>query len=124
MKINVPFVGHKNILSLHEKTIEITKESELTTNGDCIIGVGANISCIDLPEKMKKKIQNPKTKISFSIEVDSKKFTINGYGSKKLSLKHTMTIGQPMIYALMFITYLGSSEPTESCSEPTGQCAH
>ena len=92
MKINVPFVGHRNILSLHEKTIEITKESELTTNGDCIVGVEANISCIDLPEKMKKKIQNPKTKISFSIEVDSKKFTINGYGSKKLSLKHTKDI--------------------------------
>ncbi len=92
MKISVPFVGHKNILSLHEKTIEITKESELTTNGDCIVGVGANISCIDLPEKMKKKIQDPKTKISFSIETNDKKFTINGYGSEKLSLKHTKDI--------------------------------
>ena len=46
MKITVPFLGHKNILSLHEKTIEITKDSELTTNGDCIVGVGADISCI------------------------------------------------------------------------------
>ena len=43
MKITVPFVGHRNILSLHEKTIEITKDSELTTNGDCIVGIGANI---------------------------------------------------------------------------------
>ena len=92
MKINVPFVGHKNILSLHEKTIEITKDSELTTNGDCIVGVGADISCIDLPEKMKKKIQNPKTKILFSIEANDKKFIINGYGSEKLSLKHTKDI--------------------------------
>ena len=81
MKITVPFLGHKNILSLHEKTIEITKDSELTTNGDCIVGVGADISCIDLPEKMKKKIQNPKTKILFSIEANDKKFIINGYGS-------------------------------------------
>ena len=39
MKITVPFLGHKNILSLHEKTIEITKDSELTTNGDCIVDV-------------------------------------------------------------------------------------
>ena len=92
MKITVPFVGHRNILSLHEKTIEITKDSELTTNGDCIVGVGADISCIDLPEKMKKKIQNPKTKILFSIEANGKKFTISGYGSKKLSLKHTNDI--------------------------------
>ena len=92
MKITVPFLGHKNILSLHEKTIEITKDSELTTNGDCIVGVGADISCIDLPEKMKKKIQNPKTKILFSIEANDKKFIINGYGSEKLSLKHTKDI--------------------------------
>ena len=92
MKITVPFLGHKNILSLHEKTIEITKDSELTTNGDCIVGVGADISCIDLPEKMKKKIQNPKTKILFSIEANGKKFTISGYGSEKLSLKHTNDI--------------------------------
>ena len=92
MKITVPFVGHRNILSLHEKTIEITKDSELTTNGDCIVGVGADISCIDLPEKMKKKIQNPKTNIFFSIEANGKKFTISGYGSEKLSLKHTNDI--------------------------------
>ena len=92
MKITVPFLGHKNILSLHEKTIEIPKDSELTTNGDCIVGVGADISCIDLPEKMKKKIQNPKTKILFSIEANDKKFIINGYGSEKLSLKHTKDI--------------------------------
>ena len=92
MKITIPFVGHKNILSLHEKTMEITKDLELTTNGDCIIGIGAEISCIDLPEKMKKKIQNPKTKILFSIEINGKKFTVSGYGSKKLSLKHTKDI--------------------------------
>ena len=92
MKIEIPFQGHKNILSLHQKTIEITKDSELTTNGDCIVGVGADISCMDLPEKMKKKIQNTKTKILFSIEANGKKFTINGYGSEKLSLKHTKDI--------------------------------
>ena len=92
MKITVPFVGHRNILSLHEKTIEITKDSELTTNGDCIVGVGADISCIDLPEKMKKEIQNPKTKITFSIKAGGKKFIIQGNGSEKLSLKHTSDI--------------------------------
>lgn len=92
MKIEIPFLGHKNILSLHEKTIEITKDSELTTNGDCIIGVGANISCIDLPDKMKEKIQDPKAKISFSIKANDKKFIIHGHGSEKLSLKHTKDI--------------------------------
>jgi len=92
MKIEIPFQGHKNILSLHQKTLEITKDDELTSNGDCIVGVSANISCVDLPEKMKKKIRNPKTKITFSIRVGNKKFTIQGNGSKKLSLKHTKDI--------------------------------
>jgi len=92
MKIEIPFHGHKNILSLHQKTLEITKDDELTSNGDCIVGVSANISCMDLPEKMKKKIRNPKTKITFSIRAGNKKFTIQGNGSKKLSLKHTKDI--------------------------------
>ena len=92
MKIEIPFQGHKNILSLHQKTLEITKDDELTSNVDCIVGVSANISCVDLPEKMKKKIRNPKTKITFSIRAGNKKFTIQGNGSKKLSLKHTKDI--------------------------------
>jgi hypothetical protein len=88
MKIEILFSGHKNVMSLHEKTTEITKDENLTTNGDCIIGVDATISCIDLPEKMKKNIQNPKSKISFSIEAEGKKFIIHGNGSEKLTLKH------------------------------------
>ena len=92
MKIEIPFQGHKNILSLHQKTIEITKDDELTSNGDCIVGVSANISCVDLPEKMKKRIRNPKIKITFSIKAGDKKFTIQGNGSEKLSLKHTKDI--------------------------------
>ena len=92
MKIEIPFHGHKNILSLHQKTLEITKDDELTSSGDCIVGVSANISCVDLPEKMKKKIRNPKTRITFSIRAGNKKFTIQGNGSKKLSLKHTKDI--------------------------------
>ena len=68
------------------KTLEITKDDELTSNGDCIVGVSANISCVDLPEKMKKKIQNPKTKITFSIRAGGKKFTIQGNGSKSYSV--------------------------------------
>ena len=92
MKIEIPFQGHKNILSLHQKTLEITKDDELTSNGDCIVGVSANISCVDLPEKMKKKIRSPKTRIIFSIKAGGKKFTIQGNGAEKLSLKHTKDI--------------------------------
>ena len=88
MKIEIPFSGHRNILSLHKKTIEITKDSELTMNGDCIIGTSAGISCKELPEKFKKKVQNPDSEIIFTIKVGEYSFTIHGNGSKKLTLKH------------------------------------
>ena len=78
MKIEIPFKGHENILSLHKKTIEITKDSQLTVNGDCIIGVGSNLACLDLPENFKKKIRNPSTMIVFTIMADEYPFSIHG----------------------------------------------
>ena len=88
MKIEIPFKGHKNILSLHKKTIEITKDGKLTVNGDCIVGTNSSLACADLPEKFKRKIQKPDTKITFSIVADEYSFTVRGHGSKKLTLKH------------------------------------
>ena len=55
MRHEIEFFGHENIRSNHKKTIEITKESHLTTRGDCIIGVRANSSCADLPDALKNK---------------------------------------------------------------------
>ena len=92
MKIEIPFSGHKNILSLHKKTIEITKDNELTVNGDCIVGTNSSLACIDLPEKFKKKIQDPNTEITFCIVAGEHSFFIRGMGSEKLTLKHTSDI--------------------------------
>ena len=92
MKIEIPFKGHKNILSLHKKTIEITKDGKLTVNGDCIVGTNSSLACIDLPEKFKKKIQDPNTEITFCIVSGEHSFFIHGMGSEKLTLKHTSDI--------------------------------
>ena len=92
MKIEIPFSGHKNILSLHEKTIEITKDNELTVNGDCIVGVNSSLACVDLSENLKKKIRNPDTEIVFTILVDEYSFSVHGKGSEKLTLKHPSDI--------------------------------
>ena len=92
MKLEIPFTGHKHVLSLHEKTLEITKDDELTPQGDCIVGVNSGISCIDLPEKIKKKIQNPETKNKFTLKVRKFSFKVQGHGSEKLSLKHVSDI--------------------------------
>ena len=92
MKIEIPFKGHENILSLHKKTIEITKDNKLTVNGDCIVGTNSSLACIDLPEKFKKSIQNPNTTIVFTIVSGEHSFSIHGKGSEKLTLKHANDI--------------------------------
>ena len=92
MKIEIPFKGHVNILSLHKKTVEITKDSQLTVNGDCVVGVNSSLACVDLSENLKKKIRNPDTEIVFTILVDEYSFSVHGKGSEKLTLKHPSDI--------------------------------
>jgi len=92
MKLTIQFTGHEQVLSLHEKTLEITKDNSLTPQGDCIVGVNSGISCIDLPEKMKEKIQNPKSKIIFTLKIGKFTFKIQGQGSEKLTLMHVSDI--------------------------------
>ena len=86
MHFEISFNGHKNIRSLHPKTIEITTEPNLTLNGDCIIGVNASCGCNDIPEKMKNLIQNSKSEILFTISVKDVSFKIKGNGHENLIL--------------------------------------
>ena len=92
MKFEIEFSGHPNIRSNHQKTIEITKESHLTPQGDCIIGVNATSSCADLPFELKQKIMNPDSKISFVIKVNEFEFRVTGHGNDHLILTHTEDI--------------------------------
>ena len=88
MKYEIEFFGHENIRSNHKNTIEITKESHLTPRGDCIVGVSANSSCIDLPEKLKNKLKNPETTVQFLIKVGDDEFSLKGKGHPNLTLTH------------------------------------
>ena len=88
MHISIPFYGHENIRSLHPKTIEITTESHLTVNGDCIIGVNADHGCNDIPERMKLLLQNSKSNVNCTITVKDFSFKVKGKGNDKLTLKN------------------------------------
>lgn len=92
MRFDIEFSGHENIRSNHPRTIEITKDSELTLRGDCIIGVNAKYSCADLPKFLKEKLQDPNTIVAFTICVGDQKFTLTGKGHKDLSLTHNEDI--------------------------------
>ncbi len=88
MRFQIEFSGHKNIRSLHEKTIEITKESDMTITGDCIIGVNAVSGCNDIPKEIKKKLKNHNSVVKFSIKVGDQSFEIIGKGHNDLVLSH------------------------------------
>ena len=88
MKFEIEFFGHENVRSLHQKTIEITKEQNLTPSGDCIIGVNASNACNDIPDEIKEKIRDPTSKIKLSILVNEHVFEINGNGNKELEMSH------------------------------------
>ncbi len=89
MHFEIQFSGHENIRSLHQKTIEITKDSSLTPSGDCIIGVNASCGCKDIPEEFKKKLRDPKSIVKFSIKVKDYSFEVQGRGHEDLILSHS-----------------------------------
>ena len=92
MKFEIGFSGHENIRSNHQKTIEITKESHLTPQGNCIVGINATSGCADLPQELKDKLKVSDTKITFSIRVGEHEFILEGKGHPDLILTHSEDI--------------------------------
>jgi len=84
----ITFQGHKNVLSLHSATIEITKDPNLTKKGDCILGVSANKACNDLNSSIKDRLRKTGTVVKISIVVEPFEFEVSGYGSKTLEISH------------------------------------
>jgi hypothetical protein len=84
----ITFQGHKNVLSLHSRTIEITKDPNLTKKGDCILGVSANKACNDLDSSIKNRLRTNGTVVKISIVVEPFEFEVSGYGSNTLEISH------------------------------------
>jgi len=61
--------GHPNIRAEHNRTIEFTKDADLTERGDCIIGV----SCDFDPDEMKRL--SGKVRIDVRVDDLSDRFT-------------------------------------------------
>lgn len=93
MKAKISAFGHPNILGTHKTTIEITKHTELTKAGDCIIGVNANKACADLPAELKAAFKSDK-KFEIIFRTGNLEEKITGYGSPNLILtnKHDIVL--------------------------------
>lgn len=88
MRFDIRFSGHTNVRSLHQKTIEITTDTDLTPSGDCIVGIGADCGCAGIPDEMKKMMRRSDVQIRLSIIVNDEVFSVNGTGHERLELTH------------------------------------
>ncbi len=80
--------GHPNILATHETTLEITKETELTKRGDCIIALGATKAAADLSAEFKEAAKREDAEITMLIEADDERETVKAKGDPQLSFEH------------------------------------
>jgi len=84
----VEFRGHANVLSYHPTTIEVTTESHLTQNGDCIIGVNASKGCGQLDERLKEGLKRDGSDVTVTITVGDDAFVVKAKGDSRLELTH------------------------------------
>jgi len=80
--------GHKNVLSKHKTTLEFTMETHLTPRGDCIVAVGSEVGCAQLPEELKKALARDDAVLTIEIECGGVKDVVHAKGNSKLTLTH------------------------------------
>ncbi|HLH45296.1 MAG TPA: DUF371 domain-containing protein [bacterium] len=78
--------GHKNIVATHRTTLEFTKETWLTTRGNCILLVDCSLAAADIPEEIKATIRNAYTQVKFTLRVGELVDEVVGFGDPNLSL--------------------------------------
>jgi len=80
--------GHQNVRGLHKSTFEITKETELSLAGDCIIGVGADKGLNELSPEFKRALASSESILITQLSVDNHTVTIRSAGSSEMLLNH------------------------------------
>ncbi len=80
--------GHKNVLGRHKSTFEITKETELSPNGDCIIAVGADKGAMDLSPKFREAIFHEEAVLRTTLTCGEHSVAIISQGSPGITLTH------------------------------------
>lgn len=88
MKYTFTAFGHPNILATHRTTVEITKDTELTKKGDCIIAVAADFS---LP-RIKEIIGSSSGKIKLTITAAGMKEEITAIANKEFNSDHEIVL--------------------------------
>ena len=80
--------GHENVQATHHATVEFTKETHLSRNGNCILVVGADKGLDDLSVEFKAALKAPHSKLTIKIEAGNVSDEMHAYGSSQLALTH------------------------------------
>ena len=80
--------GHENIEATHKTTFEVTKETTLTKQGDCIIAVESTKAAADLPFEFKEAARKEGAQITVTIEAGELKEVVKAKGSPQLQFMH------------------------------------
>lgn len=86
LKYSFRICGHRNILSTHRRTVEFTKDAELTKEGDCILGVRADFEL----EQLQRFLNC--SRVSITIATGNVFDTIIAIPNKKFSSSHELVI--------------------------------
>jgi hypothetical protein len=80
--------GHENIQATHKTTFEITKESTITTRGNCIMALEATKSASELSREFKEAARKRGAEITITIEAGKLRETVEAKGSPMLLFTH------------------------------------
>ena len=91
-KFTLTAKGHVNVQATHSSTFEITVDSHLSQQGDCIIGVEASHSAQDINNILGASLRRPSSQVHTYLSVGEMSECIQGWGSPKLILSEATSL--------------------------------
>jgi hypothetical protein len=73
---------------MHQTTLELTKDLQLTYRGDCIVGIGASKACNDLQPHLKELLRTKNMEVRIRISAHGLSFNLTAHGHPDLLLSH------------------------------------
>lgn len=80
--------GHPLVLGTHPTTFEITSESHLTTNGNCIIGIAAEKGCAGLSPAFRAVLAHDEAVLVTRLVCNGIVADVRSRGSSQFTLNH------------------------------------
>jgi hypothetical protein len=80
--------GHPLVLGTHPTTFEVTVESHLTSNGNCIIGIAADKGCAGLTPAFKNVLSHDDARLLTRLSCGDVEVEIHSQGSSQFTLSH------------------------------------